>query len=46
MAVTTAEPLAVEPLQSAGDTGWLTAHKQANNMKKYAAKIQVEFLDV
>ena len=32
MAVATAEPLTVEPLQGAGDTGWLTAHKEANNM--------------
>ena len=46
MALVTADPLIVEPLQSAGDTEWLTAHKEANNMKKYTVKIQVDFLDV
>jgi len=34
MAVATVEPLTVEPLQGAGGTGWLTAHKEANNLKK------------
>jgi len=45
-ALATAEPLSVESLQSAGDTEWLTAHKETDNMKKYTVKIQVEFLDV
>jgi len=38
MALATADPLTVEPLQSAGDTEWLTAHMEANNMNKYSQK--------
>jgi hypothetical protein len=38
MALATAEPLTVEPLQSSEGTEWLAAYNEANNMKYILSK--------
>jgi acyl carrier protein phosphodiesterase len=43
MALATAEPLTVELLQSGEDTEWLTAYKEANNMKYILSKYRKIF---